>query len=172
MFAAISSHLSHRWPTFVAAAVCFSALLVLPELTLAQFTQQGPKLVGFEPPPQPLAPTAQGFSVALSADGNTAIVGAPVGGIGDNDGTGAVWVYIRSNGVWFQQGLKLVPNAGGVNRGWSVALSADGSTAIVGGSGDNSNAGAVFTRSGGGTGAVAVLSLRRAQLWTPITAQY
>jgi hypothetical protein len=46
MFASISSFLSHRYPTFVAAAVCFLTLLVSPELAFAQFTQQGPKLVG------------------------------------------------------------------------------------------------------------------------------
>jgi hypothetical protein len=38
----------------------------------------------------------QGNSVALSADGNTAIVG----GRNDNSGTGAAWVYTRSGGVW------------------------------------------------------------------------
>jgi hypothetical protein len=38
----------------------------------------------------------QGFSVALSADGNTAIAG----GIADNRVTGAAWVHSRSGGVW------------------------------------------------------------------------
>ena len=46
----------------------------------------------------------QGFSVALSADGNTAIVGGPA----DYSGTGAARAYTRSNGVWTQQGGKLV----------------------------------------------------------------
>ena len=46
----------------------------------------------------------QGWSVALSADGNTAIVG----GIVDNRLTGAAWVFTRSGGVWTQQGSKLV----------------------------------------------------------------
>jgi hypothetical protein len=97
----------------------------------------------------------QGCSVALSADGNTAIVG----GSGDNDGAGAVWVWTRSRGVWTQQGPKLVGSGavkekiGGqtVQQGTSVALSGDGNTAVVGGLGDGERAGAlwVWTRSGG-----------------------
>jgi FG-GAP repeat len=48
-------------------------------------TQQGAKLVG-----SPASTSAvQGWSVALSADGNTAIMG----GYGDNTGTGAAWVF-------------------------------------------------------------------------------
>ena len=75
------------------------------------------------------------MSVALSADGNTAIVG----GWSDNRKTGAAWVFTRSDGVWAQQGNKLV-GAGAVGsacQGMSVALSADGNTVIVGGPGDN-----------------------------------
>ena len=53
--------------------------------------------------------------------------------------------------MWTQQGNKLV-GTGAVGQAvqGSVSLSADGNTAIMGGSGDNSNAGAawVFTRSG------------------------
>jgi hypothetical protein len=36
-----------------------------------------------------------GWSVALSADGNTAIVG----GFQDNSDTGAAWMFTRSGGV-------------------------------------------------------------------------
>ena len=90
----------------------------------------------------------QGSSVSLSADGNTALVGGPT----DNSGVGAVWIYTRSGGSWTQQGTKLVGtgNTGASQQGSSVALSADGNTALVGGRGDNSNAGAVwvFTRTG------------------------
>ena len=102
--------------------------------------------------------------MALSADGNTALVGAP----GDNSNLGAAWVFTRSGGVWSQQGEKLI-GAGaiqlyngiksfGVSQGSSVALSADGNTALVGGPGDNDpgtfgvwGIGAVwvFTRTGG-----------------------
>jgi hypothetical protein len=91
---------------------------------------------------------AQGFSVALSADGNTAIVG----GAGDNSYTGGAWVYAYKGGVWTQQ-AKLVGTGavGQAGQGSSVALSADGNTAIVGGAGDNSFTGAawIYTRAAG-----------------------
>ena len=91
----------------------------------------------------------QGSSVGLSADGNTAIVG----GIGDRDYVGAAWIFARSGTRWEQQGSKLVGTAavGQSLQGVSVALSADGNTAIVGGHGDNRGIGAawVFTRSAG-----------------------
>jgi hypothetical protein len=50
----------------------------------------------------------QGTSVAISGDGNTAIVG----GIYDNSNAGAAWVYTRSGGVWSQQGSELVGTGG------------------------------------------------------------
>jgi hypothetical protein len=92
----------------------------------------------------------KGTSVALSADGNTAIIGGPF----DDSGIGAVWVFTRSNGVWSQQGSKLVGTGQGSglpHQGTSVALSADGNMAMVGGPYDDSGVGAawIFTRSGG-----------------------
>ena len=111
----------------------------------AQFVQQGIKLVGTGG----VGVAQQGIGVALSGDGNTAVVG----GFGDNVQSGAVWVYTRSGGVWTQQGGKLVgtDSVGDAGQGQSVALSEDGNTAIIGGPGDNGNAGAawVFTRSSG-----------------------
>lgn len=135
-------------------------MLFLAHSAAAQFTQQGSKLVGAGA----AGAANQGFSVAISADGNIAIVG----GWGDSHGAGAAWVFTRSAGVWSQQGGKLVGvgAVGAAQQGTSVAISADGNTAIVGGPNDNSEAGAVwvFTRSGGvwsqqgsklvGTGAV------------------
>jgi len=101
------------------------------------WTQQGPKLVGTSATGTP----EQGYSVSLSADGNTAIVG----GRSDNSYQGAAWVYTRSGGNWAQQG-KLVGtgNINNASQGWSVSQSADGTTAIVGGTGDNSNQGAAW----------------------------
>jgi FG-GAP-like repeat/FG-GAP repeat len=111
--------------------------------------QQGDKLVGTGGTANP----TQGSSVAVSADGNTALVG----GYADNSNIGAAWVYTRTDGVWSQQGNKLVGTGGdkgigeGVFQGRSVALSADGNTALVGGYGDNNYVGAawVYTRSAG-----------------------
>jgi len=110
------------------------------------WTQQGGKLVGTGAVGREVE---QGWSVALSTDGDTAIVG----GIGDNSDVGAAWVFTRSNGVWTQQGAKLV-GAGWVGpvvyQGESVSLSSDGDTAMVGASADNLGVGAawVFTRNG------------------------
>jgi hypothetical protein len=93
-------------------------------------------------------PPAQGESVSLSDDGNTAIVSGP----GDDanlpgfPGIGAAWMYARSSGVWSQQ-AKLVGTGivGPVAaQGWSVSLSGDGHTAIAGGPADNSQVGAAW----------------------------
>jgi len=118
---------------------------------LAQFTQQGSDLVGTNG-----GGARQGNSVALSADGNTALIGGPH----DNAlfyfmglAPGAAWVFNRTNGVWAQQGPKLfgASGVGNQNQGTSVALSGDGNTALVGGPFDNNNTGAawVFTRTNG-----------------------
>jgi streptogramin lyase len=125
------------------------------------WTQQGSKLVGTGAVNSPYG-AQQGSAVALSGDGNTVIEG----GQNDNDVEGAVWVFTRSGGVWTQQGPKLVAAGAVRSQGASVAVSADGNTAIWGGLTDNNNNGAawVFTRSNGvwtqqaqlvGTGALA-----------------
>jgi uncharacterized protein (TIGR03437 family) len=110
------------------------------------WVQQGNKLVGTGA----TGPAAQGFSAALSSDGNTAIIG----GNADNANAGAAWVFTRSDGIWTQQGSKLVGTGavGPAAQGYSIALSGDGATALVGGNADNGNAGAawVFTNAGGG----------------------
>jgi len=109
------------------------------------WTQQGAKLVGSGA----IGASAQGNSVGLSADGNTAIVG----GLYDNGELGAAWIWTRGAGIWTQQGGKLVGTGavGKANQGWAVGLSGDGNTAIVGGALDDNDRGAawVWTRSGG-----------------------
>ena len=110
--------------------------------TAGVWTQQGPKLVGTGA----VGPAFQGISVALSVDGNTAVVG----GVGDSHFLGAAWVYTRTAGVWTQQGPKLVGADAVIftNGGIAVALSADGNTAVVGGPFDDGEVGAawVYTR--------------------------
>ncbi|HWX96175.1 MAG TPA: fibronectin type III domain-containing protein [Solirubrobacteraceae bacterium] len=112
-------------------------------ISIDPFLQQGSKLSGSEE----IEKGKFGGSVALSADGNTALIG----GSEDNTGVGAAWVFTRSGTTWTQQGPKLT---GGVEEvleghfGFSVALSSDGNTALIGGGGDNKGVGAawVFTR--------------------------
>jgi hypothetical protein len=108
------------------------------------WTQQGGKLTGAG-----ASGDGQfGDPVALSADGNTALIG----GITDNSFVGAAWVFTRSGSTWTQQGGKLT--AGGESGegtfGAGLALSADGNAALIGGFRDNASAGAVweFARSG------------------------
>jgi FG-GAP repeat/Divergent InlB B-repeat domain len=125
-------------------ALVGAALLCATLPAMADFIQANvPKLTASDP-----VGSAQklGFSVAVSSDGNTAIVGGPF----DNGGAGAAWIFTRGGGTWTQQQKLTASDAtGNAELGWSVALSADGNTAIVGGPGDNSSIGAawVFTRS-------------------------
>jgi len=127
------------------ALVVGLSVLFASQPIYAQFSQQGLKLVGSGA----AAPALQGDAISLSADGNTAIVG----GRQDNGYIGAVWIWVRSNGVWSQQGPKLVASDGTANgqQGTSVGLSADGNTAIVGGWLDNESVGAawIWVRSNG-----------------------
>jgi FG-GAP repeat len=118
------------------------------------WTQQGPKLVGNCTSSCANEGTGEsgagqfGDSVALTSDGNTALIGGQT----DNGNVGAAWVFTRSGGVWTQQGAKLTGSgeSGEGWFGWSVALSADGNTALISGLFDNNKVGAawVFTRSG------------------------
>jgi hypothetical protein len=123
-------------------------------LKIDPFVQDGAKLV-----PTGTSGSEGRWSVALSSDGDTALVGAPF----DNDFKGAVWAFVRSDSTWTQQGAKLTPLPGdreegegifGETRfgefGSSVALSANGNTAVIGASGDQEEEGAAwfFVRSG------------------------
>jgi Big-like domain-containing protein/FG-GAP repeat protein len=132
----------------------------------ATWSQQGHKLT---PSGEINVPGSGGFgsSVALSADGNTALIGAP----SDFNTEGAAWLFVRSGSSWSQRGSKVVVNTvagdeqGAGAFGSAVGLSGDAVRALVGGSNDNSGFGAVWafnqtpqcanvaarTPSGGGT---------------------
>jgi hypothetical protein len=103
------------------------------------WTQQGEKLVGTG---YVGTNSRQGMAVALSADGNTAMVG----GYGDDSQHGATWVYTRTGGVWTQQGPKLVGlgAVGAARQGGQVSLSSDGNRAVIGAWYDNNRAGAAW----------------------------
>src|ERR1035437_6467321 len=106
-----------RMRHLVSLIVILSATLLSSHPALAQFSQQGPKLVGTGA----AGAAVQGDSVSLSADGNTAIVGGTY-----DSSNGAAWVWTRSAGVWTQQGAKLVGSGavGNAAQGSSVSLSA------------------------------------------------
>jgi hypothetical protein len=84
-----------------------------------------------------------GNAVAISADGNTIVVGAPHessssrginGNAADNSlyASGAVYVFIRRGNAWVQQAYVKASNAGQSDLfGMNVALSADGNTMAV-----------------------------------------
>src|SRR6202035_1633647 len=112
-----------RWPVRVAipwrvllAALLLSAVLIAivsqPATARASFSlrtdpliQEAKKLpVGNE-----VGPGLAGMSVAISADGNTALVGGPK----DNNSAGAAWFFERGDGGWVQQGAKITAEAEG-----------------------------------------------------------
>lgn len=94
-----------------------------------------------------------GSEVALSADGNTLAVSAPLedgdgtgvvhGAVTDNNlrpSSGAVYLFHRANGAWTQQAYAKVWNAETNDAiGWSLALSGNGDVLAVGASGEDSN---------------------------------
>jgi len=106
--------------------------------TGTSWTQQAGPLVGTGA----IGNAIQGYSVSLSASGNTAIWG----GYDDNGGIGATWVFTRTGTTWSQLSNKLVGTGyiGTPDQGTSVAISADGLTLAVGGDEDNSSMGATW----------------------------
>src|SRR5262249_32671739 len=119
-------------------------------LRIDPLIQQGDKLTGAGG----IGTGRGGYTVALSADGDTALIGGRYG----ISGAGAAWVFTRSGSTWTQQGGKLVGTGhtgegelGHISEGEfgvSVALSGDGDTALIGAPGDDNETGAawVFTR--------------------------
>src|SRR5664280_1444773 len=141
-----------------AGAVVGMLFLAHAAVAQVQFIQQGNKLVGTDASWY----AGQVTSVAISANGNTAIVGAPR----DNSNTGAVWVYTRNNAVWSQQGSKLVGTGavGPARQGKSVAISGDETTVIVGGDCDAGGIGAVWVFAANGCDAPSITVQPQSQI--------
>lgn len=101
------------------------------------WAQQGPELF----PHDAIGRSGFGDDVALSASGNTALIG---GGTDDRD-DGAAWVFSRSGNRWIQE-AKLVPRGsiGPSGFGIDVALSGTGDTALIGAWLDNNQRGAAW----------------------------
>jgi len=109
---------------------------------------QGAKLV----PDDGDSEDAFGRNLTLAADGSTALIAAPA----DEDRAGSVYVFTRSESDWSQQ-AKITADDGnsGDVFGGSVALTDDGSNALIGAwddedpNGERVGSAYVFTRSGG-----------------------
>ncbi len=74
---------------------------------------------------------AFGTAVALSADGATALIGAPNKNCGAPQ-CGAVYVFTRSGAIWTQAAKLTASDASSAIFGFSLALSADGTEALIG----------------------------------------
>jgi len=102
-----------------------------------------------------------GYSVAISKDGNYAIVGAKAAPATGAGSSGAAYVFIRSGTTWTQQAkLENTSTPGPVNGDWfgvSVALSSNGTYAVVGSHNKTEN--------GSGSG-VAYVFVRSSTTWT------
>jgi hypothetical protein len=86
------------------------------------------------------------YTVSLSADGTRVVVGS----IGNDSGSGAAYVFVRSGITWTQE-QKITASDRAVSDGFGqVGISADGTRIVSGAPGDDSNKGSayVFTRSG------------------------
>ncbi len=117
-----------------------------------------------EPGETPFKDEFFGASVALSGDGNTAIVGAP----GEGARPGKAWVFVRQGSVWVEQQQIAQPTGTGVGEqecepsptelspcvfGSAVALSGDGDVALIADPTVKPGPGAVFVYTRGGTSA-------------------
>ncbi|MGL4577013.1 MAG: FG-GAP repeat protein, partial [Burkholderiaceae bacterium] len=122
-----------------------------------------------------------GTDIALSADGSTLAVGAPeedssaTGVDGDQANNlsinrGAVYVFFRTGASWAQQAYAKASNKGSLMAfGYSVALSADGSTLAVGAYDEDSNATGINSSPGNNTApssGAAYLFTRTAVTWS------
>ncbi|HET7921418.1 MAG TPA: GlyGly-CTERM sorting domain-containing protein [Gammaproteobacteria bacterium] len=85
--------------------------------------------------PDPVRDGFFGFRVALSTDGNTALVGSPGATVNGHRLAGKVYVLVRNNNAWSTTPVAsfIAPTpAENDEFGFSVALSADGTTAFIG----------------------------------------
>jgi hypothetical protein len=90
------------------------------------WVQQGPKLVN----PTGNSSSGLGYSVDISADGNTIIAGETFNPV-LNEGNGIL--FTRTNSVWsLETNLVGTPNASFYFQGISVSISADGNTVALG----------------------------------------
>ncbi len=104
-----------------------------------------------------------GHSVAIAGD--TAVVGMPY----EASGVGAAYIYVRSAGVWTQQGPKLTASNPEANDKFGYSVSITGDTVAIGAPGEASNAtgvnGSQSDNSASSAGAVYVFT-RNGTTWS------
>jgi hypothetical protein len=93
-----------------------------------------------------LDPTSSGTgaSVAISADGNTAVVGSPSSRGGDGEG----FVFSRAGATWTETGVIALNVGAGAAEGTTIAISGNGSTILIAGL-DNSCNARIYKQVGG-----------------------
>jgi hypothetical protein len=101
-----------------------------------KWVQQGGKLTGAGE-----SENAEfGSAMALSENGNTALIGAPSNEGEPNKAPGAAWVFTRSGETWSEQAkLTGAGELGESSFGAAVALTANGNTALIGGASSGSS---------------------------------
>ncbi len=93
-----------------------------------------------------------GYSLSLSADGNTLAIGAPLAGDGQvidagtyqylsTNETGLVRIYSNNTGTWTQIGDDIVGETQTEFFGWSISIADDGNTFVAGAYGYDSETG-------------------------------
>ncbi|TXD83270.1 DUF4347 domain-containing protein [Subsaximicrobium wynnwilliamsii] len=83
---------------------------------------------------------SSGFSVSMSADGNTVAIGA-IGTDGNGSNSGHVRLYDWSGTAWIQRGLDIDGEAAGDSSGFSVSMTSDGNTLAIGARNNDGNTG-------------------------------
>jgi hypothetical protein len=98
-----------------------------------------------------------GWSVGISSDGNTAIVSAYREDTGGSS-AGAAYIFVRSGSTWTEQAkIQASDKEADDQFGWSVGISSDGNTAIVG---------AYFEDTGAASAGAAYIFTRSGSTWT------
>ncbi len=80
-----------------------------------------------------------GYSLDLSADGNTLAVGSSGGDNGPTEDSGRVDIYVWNSSSWVPQGAPIFGTAAGDAAGTSVSLTPDGSSIAIGAVGSDTN---------------------------------
>jgi hypothetical protein len=115
------------------------AMLVFGFALAGTASARRPRALAVDPQQKLQAPNSDlfGLSVSLSSDGSVALVGAPNTDVAQ----GAVFVFVRSGGIWILQQKLQIPHPigqfGALRFGTSVSLSSDGRTALIGAQGSN-----------------------------------